>query len=170
MTAAAINYFRPRQPREAPPSVGEGRATRARLAPLLDKRVPVLTALGVLAPVLLDAELALVRGERPLAHRRLHRALRLAERFGTVRPLLRACDQARLADPGRTDDGHRGTPTAPGLVERGTKLSHFPIAPDHPRAADRSDLDVPHNPHRSSSAHHARSSVPDNHTNPGTTR
>lgn len=66
-----------------------------RLAPVLDRRVRAVTAMGIVEPLALAAEVALARGERATANRHLHRALRLAEHFGAVRPLVQASDSVR---------------------------------------------------------------------------
>lgn len=61
---------------------------RALLAPLLADELPTLTAVGAVEPLVLDAEVAVARGESSTAHLRLAQAFALAERLGAWRPLL----------------------------------------------------------------------------------
>jgi len=63
-------------------------AVRDHLLEVLARRRRLLTSLGIVEALLLDAEIAVVRSELPIAHQRMLRALRLGRRFGVVRPLL----------------------------------------------------------------------------------
>lgn len=73
---------------------GDPRA-RATLAPVLVAQVRALTALTVVDAPLLDAEIALARGELSTARDRLRRALDLAVRLDVHRPLRHAPDAVR---------------------------------------------------------------------------
>lgn len=62
-------------------------AARTMLAPALEGGVPALTVLGRIEPFLLDAEIALVRGENARAHERLGQAMAAARQLDAWRPL-----------------------------------------------------------------------------------
>ncbi|MHC1558942.1 LuxR C-terminal-related transcriptional regulator [Actinomycetospora sp. C-140] len=69
---------------------------RRLLAPALDgERAPLVLTVLVEAP-LLDAEIALARGERATARRRVRAALERADRCGVVRPLYHLTPAVRL--------------------------------------------------------------------------
>jgi LuxR family maltose regulon positive regulatory protein len=70
-------------------------ASRAHLAPVLDGRVTTLLPDTVLAADLLDAEIALARGERTTARSRLDHALGLGADLDVLRPFTVAPDPIR---------------------------------------------------------------------------
>lgn len=62
--------------------------TRAILVPVLERRHRLLTSMGIIEALLLDAEIAAALEEHSRTHHQLHRALRLTARFDVLRPLL----------------------------------------------------------------------------------
>lgn len=112
---------------------------RATLGPVLTGELPALTSLAVAEAPLLDAEIALARGEPSTARDRLRRALALAHRTGVVRPLRHAAEPLRrfLAE-------HRGGfAELDPLVDEVLAGTASPVAaPHHLTARERDVLEL----------------------------
>ncbi|WP_328308150.1 LuxR C-terminal-related transcriptional regulator [Actinomycetospora sp. NBC_00405] len=68
---------------------------RRLLAPVFARRLRLLTSLGIVEPLLVDAEIAATLEEHAHVHEQLRRALRLAARFDLLRPLRALAEPLR---------------------------------------------------------------------------